>query len=290
MVFNLSKYSKHFFILFVLFLIKFVKSDDLIGNNINMKSLFIGGKIIYINRSSNNGNIYCYDIESKSTNTLDTYDTNFIKSSKNIKKLNDKKFIIFGLSIQNSYYRFYYQIYSINNNGNLSKNLPNLGESSLGLNINSIDEFDAKVVYKQEKLIISGIINGNFMTISFDISDPNNCLIYQIPQSSQLYYSLDEEDYQKVNIRCNSFNGENFFCSFYYKDKAPISSIYPLYFVTGKFGANNDENNENIINICEKDCPVGNIETIDDNKYSPIPNPQSPIPIFNINLKRVFYY
>ena len=267
MVFNLSKYSKHFFILFVLFLIKFVKSDDLIGNNINMKSLFIGGKIIYINRSSNNGNIYCYDIESKSTNTLDTYDTNFIKSSKNIKKLNDKKFIIFGLSIQNSYYRFYYQIYSINNNGNLSKNLPNLGESSLGLNINSIDEFDAKVVYKQEKLIISGIINGNFMTISFDISDPNNCLIYQIPQSSQLYYSLDEEDYQKVNIRCNSFNGENFFCSFYYKDKAPISSIYPLYFVTGKFGANNDENNENIINICEKDCPVGNIETIDDNKY-----------------------
>jgi len=73
MVFNLSKYSKHFFILFVLFLIKFVKSDDLIGNNINMKSLFIGGKIIYINRSSNNGNIYCYDIESKSTTVLNSF-------------------------------------------------------------------------------------------------------------------------------------------------------------------------------------------------------------------------
>ena len=79
-----------------IFLFNPIKSDDLICNDDDCRSVLMGEHIIYIKRNSVNYSINYYDFEQKISTYLGDYNKD-IKYYKGILKINDTSFLIFGL-------------------------------------------------------------------------------------------------------------------------------------------------------------------------------------------------
>ena len=268
-----SKSSYLLSILITFLLIKCVITDDEVEicNNVECKSILMKGKIFFIKTDENDKTINYYDFGNNRVNSFSIYYTDNIKYHKNILKLNETYFIIVGFNRQNTNlpYTFNYEIYSINNAGNdisLVKSNNNNINLDKEVSINTLSKVDFKSISRTSRhLIISGRVNSNFMIFSYNILD-DTCIKYQIPSNEQVDSNLLEEDSSKEDIRCNSIDGDNFFCVFYYRidgDK------YPMYYVNGKFGSTADDINKNIKNICSNSqCVNGNVEAINDNVLS----------------------
>ena len=267
-----SKSSYLLSILITFLLIKCVITDDEVEicNNVECKSILMKGKIFFIKTDENDKTINYYDFGNNRVNSFSIYYTDNIKYHKNILKLNETYFIIVGFNRQNTNlpYTFNYEIYSINNAGNdisLVKSNNNNINLDKEVSINTLSKVDFKSISRTSRhLIISGRVNSNFMIFSYNILD-DTCIKYQIPSNEQVDSNLLDEDSSKEDIRCNSIDGDNFFCVFYYRidgDK------YPMYYVNGKFGSTADDINKNIKNICSNSqCVNGNVEAINDNGY-----------------------
>ena len=87
-----------------------IKADDLLCDSGECRSVLMGEYIIFIKRDSENSSINYYDYENKNSTFLRNYN-NDIKAFKNILKINDTSFLIFGIS--EGFY-FCVHIFSIN--------------------------------------------------------------------------------------------------------------------------------------------------------------------------------
>ena len=253
---------KNFLLLSIFFSLKYVKSDEILcHDNQECLSILIEGKIIFISKNNNNQTINYYDPERNEFRRLGNYQTNSINKYKNILKINDQnEFVIYGLSSENI---FYYDIYSINKDFNVS---PETNGERRSFQPTVVSQFDAKIIYNTYQLIIFGDMDGKFVTylVNLNMKNDDNISPYKI--SMDLIPSITEESYERQNIQCNSLNGQHFFCVFYYKIKSGTEN-YPMYYINDYYTNHNNINPNNIINICDSQCLNGNIETINNNKY-----------------------
>ena len=234
----------------LIFLFKPIESDNLINNNGECRSVLIGDNIIFIKRNARDYSINYYDFTKQNTTSIGSYSNN-INNFKNILKINDTSFFIYGF---NEGTTLYLNFFSIKNGIN---SLQNEGIKSTNLELTSLDtEPDIKII--AEKLIISIISETKFITASYDIST-NQLLKIEIPHSSE----LASFTVTKVSIRCSSLNGDNFFCVYHYYNPSSSQRQNPMFYAYGNYNNNNDIK---IRNICSK-CIFGNIEAIDANKY-----------------------
>ena len=236
-------------VLAFIFLVNPIKADDLLCDSGDCRSVLMGEYIIFIKRDRENSSINYYDYENKNSTFLRNYN-NDIKAFKNILKINDTSFLIFGIS--EGFY-FCVHIFSINNDIEILDK----GYHSVNLEETIISsDFDAKMI--SGKLIISMIANNIFKTASYDLGT-NKLTKITIPDSS----GFESFSKTKISIRCSSLDGDNFFCVYNYFDYS--SSLYPnpMFYAYGNY---NNADDVKTINICSK-CIFGNIETIDTNKY-----------------------
>ena len=250
----------NYLLLFIV--LKYIKSEDLCKED-NCKSILMKGKIIFIKNKYNDISINYYDFDKMNISLLRNYSSINIKEFKNILKLNDTDFIVFGVNYESNNYIFYYDIYSIiETNGKLDITRKISSQRNFG--ITYLEQIDAKAI-DSKKLIIYGISNGYFATYLIDLGskDTNNYLSYQFQRDQDIDSRLTPSEYAKKNIQCNSLNGNNFFCSFYYA-KQRVEGEYLMFYLNGNF--NNSTEKKILRNICS-DCANGNIEKINDDKY-----------------------
>ena len=257
-VFNL------FLISIILISVHLQEVDDLcLGET--CKSILMKEKIIFINDNANNISINYYDFQTQNSVFLRNYATSNIIYYKNILKINEGEFIIYGLNLEISVYMFYYDIYSITeNNGNININ------ADLSANRNFViytpDKIDAKILKDTKKLIIFGIMNSYFQVflINLESTRSEDFLKFQFPQDTNIDSRLTYQNYRKENIQCNSLDGNNFFCTFFYSNRLSSTGDYTMFYINGNFS---NANEKTIRVICDQDCLNGNIETINNDKY-----------------------
>ena len=161
-----------------------------------------------------------YDFTKQNTTSIGSYSNN-INNFKNILKINDTSFFIYGF---NEGTTLYLNFFSIKNGIN---SLQNEGIKSTNLELTSLDtEPDIKII--AEKLIISIISETKFITASYDIST-NQLLKIEIPHSSE----LASFTVTKVSIRCSSLNGDNFFCVYHYYNPNSNQRQNPMFYAYG---------------------------------------------------------
>ena len=233
-----SPYFKIFNLFFVaIFLISFnfAVSDDLCLEGI-CKTILMKEKIIYINDAYDDISINYYDFTTQSSNLLRNYATTNIVEFKNILKISESEFIIYGLNLDSNPHIFYYDIYSITEtSGNLNINIILSGNRNLG--ITSLDFFDAKILSGSKKLIAYGSINSHFQVylINLESTTSNDYLSYQFPRDTEIDSRLTSANYRKENIQCNSLDGNNFFCTFFYSNKRTSTGDYTTFYLNGNF-------------------------------------------------------
>ena len=254
----------NFFVLYLVILsLKHVNLEELCKAD-TCKSILMKGKIIFIKDSENDITINYYDFDKKNSSLLQDYSTRNIKRFKNIIKISDKEFVIFGVNRESGVYIFYYDIYAINeNSGNFRISHQSSGQRNFNLVV--ISQFEAKIIFESKKLLIYGIINDFFMTYLIDLqSNSNNYFQYQFPENGDIDSRITYSGYALNNIQCSSVNGINFFCLFYFNTKSGKES-FPMYYLNGNF--NNDSETKIIRNICFEQCVNGNIEAINNERY-----------------------
>ena len=258
---KIIQYDLKNFYFFVIILIKIstinpLDSDALLLRNVECKSILMDGKIIFINvddRTDNNIYYYNYDSTPNSGSFGINYSSN-IYNHKNILKLNNNEFIIFGFNLIGRDQIFSYQRYSINHE-NFQVITGASGQTNFQVTV--IEEFDSKVIANSYKLIFSGRIDTKFATYLYDLnaSGPDILKKYEIPDNTI-------SGYEKKDIRCNSINGNNFLCVYYYQKNR--DDEYYMYFVNGNFY---DDNEKIIRNIECQNGVNGNVERINDYQY-----------------------
>ena len=227
-----SPYFKIFNLFFVaIFLISFnfAVSDDLCLEGI-CKTILMKEKIIYINDAYDDLTINYYDFTTQSSTLLRNYANTNIVEFKNILKISESEFIIYGLNLDSNPHIFYYDIYSITEtSGNLNINIISSGNRNLG--ITSLDFFDAKILSGSKKLIAYGSINNYFHVylINLESTTSNDYLSYQFPRDTDIDSRLTSANYRKEKIQCNSLDGNNFFCTFFIVIKELVLEIILLF-------------------------------------------------------------
>ena len=260
---NLS--FSYFFLQFFIVLLSFVNviSDDIICENTECKSLLIREKIIiFIKNNQNDHKIYYYNETSpnqeKSSELNEQYSDN-IQTYKNILKIDESEFIIYGFRDGR---HFYIQIFNfiITETGKYQITKKDDASNRITLNIPIISQgtfsFHVKHIKNSRYLIISTIDENSFKIIKISLND-GTLIIYKF-DDSQLSKGSEENPVSKTNIRCDSLNSINFHCVFYYGDNS-------MYFLNRNFDKPNDP--DIFGTICKGECSNGNIETIEENKY-----------------------
>ena len=163
-------------------------------SNTNCKVTYIGSKFFYIINKTNNNYLYSWEDSSFAKN----YDIS-IKNNKDIIKLDDNNFVIYGLDDSNF---FNYQIFNILSNvlGNVVR-VPNL-------NFNQIGKLNGKLI-SEKKLIISSYNYNNFKVYLIDLNNNNNNKEKTIPDNINGVRLNNMDD-----IHCDSSDGKNYFCIF----------------------------------------------------------------------------
>ena len=246
---KIKKFYLFSMIIFILTL-KFVKSDISLCERDECKSILMDNKIIFI--KTNDNKFYYYDFNNNRVDELSILYNSSITNNKNILKLNDDEFVIFGYNLFGRDQIFIYQIYLIINHERFQINLTKSGQNNL--NLTNIAEFNAKVIAETKKLIFSGHFDLEFAVYLYDL-EANNFIKYEIPKIS---YS----NYDKKDIRCDSIDGNNFLCVYYYQINK--QDLYDMYYVYGNF---NDNNDKIIRSIDSQNGLNGNVKRINDHQY-----------------------
>ena len=222
--------------LFFLLQIGLVSSDETTINEKNLKFICINNNIIFIKQDSGDKNIY------KFTNSVPSKlleNQLYELSSKSITKLDDEHFVIFGI---NSHNYFCFQSFELTNSGvtleysNDNTNIRfnngdnyNIACSSKTICFISFADSNGFHVYKI-------VLNGNVQTIT-------TINMGYIPT------------YEYNNIICDSFDGDNIFCIYMYKNGDSWMNLY----VNGDSSTGLDGTKSKYLCDSNPNCCSGNI-------------------------------
>ena len=220
-------------------------------SNKNCKVIIINKRIIYIIDKETNTNIYYYDLPNINNKITSSDYGEYIKTKKNILKIDQQDFIIFGLNGENKFCFIIYQ-FDINRKRN--------GCLNLVLDSGNLEQLDGKYI-SESKIILSTNIGNQFRVYMFDYNDDNysNYKTYPIQENT---LNMNVQGFSKMNIQCDSADGNNFFCILSYSRL----TNWKLFYLRGEFERNG---NENVGNICDNECFLGNIIKINNsnNKF-----------------------
>ena len=245
--FNLFFFEILFILLNLIYMQPTLPSQEF-DTDINCKVIIIEQKIIYIINKENDNSIYYYDLPNINSRNifLSNYNSqdSIIKKVKNIIKIEDTGFMIFGLNEGNE---FCYKTYNL-------KSTTKKKDKCFNLNFNANSYLDGKYI-KDSKVILSTIIGYDFKVflIDYEYGEP---IPFLIPEDK---LNINAPSFAKMNIQCDSNDGISFFCIFTYNS----GDIYKLFYLMGEFGRSG---NEIIGAICDKGCFSGNIIKIN-NKF-----------------------
>ena len=218
-----KKRKKLFLILFVFFLLTFVKG---ISNTISFSEsnpmIPINEDVIYLNNSGNN------ITRLGSGKVIGVYDDN-IQSNKELINLDDSAFIIFGL---NSSGYLCYQIFNYTNNI-----LMNYSFISTNINFNDVIQNHIHC-------------NGNYCIIA--ITKSNQFLIYEINLNSSYSLFRSFDNLSGNFIKCSSFQKDKIFCIFGLTGNRRILYSY--------FDSDNSYISTSLKEICYSNCYMGSVD------------------------------
>ena len=235
MIFYSYNYKFQFTII-LLILLKLIKLEDYTIYEFNQidQIIFFNEDILYI---QNNSIIYCNALE-KTNYIIETFDS--IEEYINIIKINETNFVIFGLD--NNYY-FNYINYQFLNKAITLKQQKKYNE----LNFTGIKQLTGRSI-SENIIIISTIINNNFKIYRINLN--NNIFKEHI-----INEDLIQEKNNKLDIQCDSFDGNIFLCIYRFKfNVSPYK--YKFLYYKGEFDVLNTEINGA---INEDNCDSGNI-------------------------------
>ena len=232
------KCQKTFFLLtfiFTFFKITIEQNTLPFESETNIKSILIGDNIVYIINKMDNNTILIYK-----SSTSQTYD-NEIQHNKDILKLSDTQFMIIGSNEDNK--NPCYQTFNIEKNS-----IKNLNSGiCMGINFNLLFIMQARYV-GNNRLIIYTLESREFKCYLINLNGQSNYQSTIVGTMPELYLS-------NTNVKCDSFEGLNLFCIYYYQ-----SSSWQLYYSYGNFSQQTLANR----NLCSDTCTMGNIIKIND--------------------------
>ena len=237
----------HFFIIIIIPTL--IMSQDLFADKTNCKIIYINNKFFCIINKKDNFNIYYYNNNPTNPDIKYTYES--ITQYKDILKVDDNKFIVYGLKVN---YDFLLYVCSFSND-NINCNKMN----NININFPNIKGLNGKII-SGSKLILS-VIDDDFKVYRIDFNDN----AYNEKKIPNIIGKLDfSSRYIKDDLQCDSSNGNIFFCIFCVISTNTNTKI--SYYLQGEFDKSNSFIN-NIGTICEK-CYFGNVIKVDEsNKY-----------------------
>ena len=238
--FNFLFFEILFILLKLIYLQPTLQSKDFY-TGINCKVIHIEQKIIYIIDDENNSNVFYYNLPNLSP-CLNFPSYTSIKKIKDIIRIEERGFLIFGLDEGN---QFCYKTYELSDNM----------EICLNLNFNLISYLKGKYINNQ-KFILYAIDRYDFKVFLLDYKTRQNLGEKIIPESK---LGINVASFGKMNIECDSNDALHFICIFTYNS----GDVYKLFYLWGEFGR---DGNEIIGSICDKECFSGNIIKIN-NKF-----------------------
>ena len=242
----MSNFLNIIFIIFILNIFKLNISQKIFDSNLNCKIIYINTNIIYIIDSINNTNIYLYNNDNNISEKIGVYYN--ISTYKRIMNADDNNFIIYGLNNDNN---LVFRKYKYSTSLQYQKN----EQLNSNLYLNNIEHLNG-VYIKNNTFILSAIVNNSFSIYLIDMDKR----LYKLNKIDDSKFITDE-NYMKINIKCDSYDGISFFCIFSYQNP----NYWKLFYLRGVFG----KTEENYGSICDNYCRFGNIIKINnlDNKY-----------------------
>ena len=230
------KRKNFFFILiFIYSSLKIFLAEDFYNGN-GVKPIYISDKIIYIINKSDNNQIMIFKNETKKFNY-----SSLIRNNKDIIKINDSDFIIIGLHNNNS---ICYQRCRFDDTNNIKTD----ELKCLDKMLNSNSKIDGRYIKDDKLLIYTQESNGFY---SYLVNINNNPYI-------QNTVTINQNIGMSGYIKCDSFDGESFFCIYYYQDSGSLKMRY--YY--GNFNSNQNQGLSG--EICSERCSFGNLIKVND--------------------------
>ena len=234
------KCYKNIFLLtiFVLFLKNVFLQSSLFDLEKDTKSISIEERIIYIINQENNNTLNIYG---QGSNKI--YN-DAIKRNKEILKIDNSNLIIIGLSTSNN---LCYQKCEIDKNYNI--NIENLKCSNIIFNTPS--KMEARYI-EEDMLIISALESNNFFSCLINLNDDS--------QSTKMMIALlPNGAYPEfADIKCDSFDGDIFYCIYYYQ----LTGFWKMNYSYGNFVSKESH----IKSICYDKCSYGNVMKVSNDK------------------------
>ena len=240
MLFNfLLKNQSLLFYIQVLFLLNIglVFSDDIPINDINLKFIHLSNKVIYIKNDKNHQIIYQFNDRNQPT---PLYSSLFRLSKKSIIKIDEENFVVFGI---NDNQNFGFQSFTKSGDG-ISQSY-----SSENTGISYYNGETYNIVCSSTTICFISFINSNGFNIYRILLNNNDKQKITIEPNLGRF-----GDWSFNNIVCDSFDGENFFCIFIYKNK---NGNWDNYYASGDI--NTGTIGSNVDTFCGNNCFGGNI-------------------------------
>ena len=177
-----------YFIIVIIF--NYIKSSLPQFESSSLEMILFNDKFIYLNEESNS----VYITRKNDDNENKVVNSKTIIKKKYILKINDNRFIIFGLTSNN---KFGYILFDSNGN---DINQPGIFDLS----------FDSPVSYSIK------LVSENDYILSYFYDNNNNCFLYQLNLNLNILGGnkkvVTESNYNLNTIECDSFDNENIFC------------------------------------------------------------------------------
>ena len=244
MLFNLKKYQKlifiiKFFFIFQLSLILSQTSDDTIDNN--SKAISLNQEIIYIININTNNKIYKFG-----NNEIGEYSSN-IRNKKNIIKIDEKTFTIFGT---NNYNNLCFQTFILTSDSVVTLYS---GIKTTSINLQNLLLHDIKCYSNVTCILSMSGITNNFYIYQINLQSTENLSIKEVETINSFSYYINSS-------QCDSFEINKYFCIFSWRKSQTEYNIYYYYGEFNNIILPQDDLNE----VCSGNCFLGSLTKVND--------------------------